>query len=219
MSRRSYNQYCSAAKALDVIGDRWLLLLVRELLLGPRRFTDLQDGLPGIGPNRLTEKLKQLQANGLVRRATLPPPAGSAVYELTENGCALEPVVVELARWGLGLLGDPADDRWRPEWSVLALRARFQPEAARGVNEAYQFRVNDVDFYALVQDGRHETALGAAENPAVTITADATTFLAVASGGLLIEQAIESGGYRIAGDTEALARCMAIYKPPSTGSV
>src|SRR5712691_3728539 len=99
-TRRSYNQYCALARALDVVGERWTLLLVRELLLGPRRYKDLLDGLPGIGTNLLADRLKHLEDAGMIRRVVLPPPAGSAVYELTELGRRLEPAVFELGRWG-----------------------------------------------------------------------------------------------------------------------
>ena len=99
-SRRKYDQGCGSAHALDLIGDRWALLVVRELLLGPKRFTDLRDGLPGIGPNVLTQRLKELEEIGVLRRRVLPPPAASTVYELTEWGQELEEVLVRLGRWG-----------------------------------------------------------------------------------------------------------------------
>src|SRR5215207_9479322 len=100
VSRRTYDQYCAVARALDVVGERWTLLLVRELLTGPKRFKDLLEGLPGIGTNLLTNRLKRLEGEEIVQRATLPPPAGSNVYELTELGWSLEPVIVSLSRWG-----------------------------------------------------------------------------------------------------------------------
>src|ERR671921_1724366 len=110
MSKRSYNQYCAVARALDIIGERWTLLIVRELLTGPKRFKDLLEGLPGIGTNLLATRLKDLEGNGILRRATLPPPAGSKVYELTGLGRELEQVVVALSQWGSKLLGSPRGD-------------------------------------------------------------------------------------------------------------
>src|ERR687893_871518 len=107
VSRRTYYQYCAVARALDVVGERWTLLLVRELLTGPKRFKDLSEGLSGIGTTLLTARLKALEGNGILRRTTLPPPAGSKVYELTELGRSLEPVVIALSRWGLKLLDAP----------------------------------------------------------------------------------------------------------------
>jgi DNA-binding HxlR family transcriptional regulator len=100
MRSRSYNQYCGLAYALDIVGERWTLLIIRELIAGPRRFTDLVDGLPGISTNLLSQRLKRLERQALLRRRVLPPPAGSAVYELTSLGQALETTLLELSRWG-----------------------------------------------------------------------------------------------------------------------
>src|SRR5215210_783316 len=118
VSRRTYDQYCAVARALDVVGERWTLLLVRELLTGPKRFKDLLDGLSGIGTTLLTARLKDLEGNGILRRTTLPPPAGSKVYELTELGQSLEAVIAALGGWGLKFLGTPPaqKDELRPAW-------------------------------------------------------------------------------------------------------
>src|SRR5262245_63048394 len=106
---RSYRQYCAVARGLDVVGERWTLLIVRDLLVGPKRYTDLLDGLPGIGTNLLAARLRELEQGGVVRRTVLPPPAGSTVYELTEVGRALEPVVMALGRWGVRFLDNPRE--------------------------------------------------------------------------------------------------------------
>ncbi len=218
MAKREYGQYCAAARALDLVGDRWTLLLVRELLIGPKRYTDLQNGLPGIGTNLLADRLKELESEGIVRRRTLPVPAASTVYELTERGRGLEPVLVELARWGVELLGEYGSDQaWRPEWSILAMRATFRPEAARGVRETYQFRIGDEVFYATVQDGAVETGQGRARDRAVAVETDVETFLSVASGRLPLGEAIESGRYRVEGDLEALRRCGEIFALQTAG--
>src|SRR5262250_1013315 len=111
MTDRSYSQFCGVAHALDLVGERWALLVVRELLGGPRRFTDLAKGLPGIRTNILTSRLKELERAGVVQRRTLPPPAASNVYELTEYGRELEPIVLSLGRWGAKTLGPP-DPGW-----------------------------------------------------------------------------------------------------------
>src|ERR1700682_1205746 len=108
--RRTYGQFCPVARSLDVLGVRWTLVLVRELLLGPQRYSELRDRLPGMWSNLLAQRLRDLDAAGLVQRRELPPPAARLVYELTERGQALEPLVYELARWGLELLDDPGDD-------------------------------------------------------------------------------------------------------------
>ena len=120
MSKRRYNQYCAVARALDIVGERWTLLIVRELLSGPKRFKDLLVGLPGIGTNLLTARLKDLEGYGVVRRTILPPPAGSKVYELTELGRSLEPVIAALGQWGLEFLDNPPnqEDDLRPAWAT-----------------------------------------------------------------------------------------------------
>src|SRR5215208_1271548 len=128
--KRSYGQYCTVARALDVVGERWTLLLVRELSTGPKRFKDLLEGLPGIGTNLLASRLKMLEGEGIVRRATLPPPAGSSVYELTGLGRELEPVIVALSRWGARLLDAPHEgDELRAGWAAVAMRSAL---GARG---------------------------------------------------------------------------------------
>src|SRR5262245_13199941 len=117
---RSYGQYCGLAKALDLVGERWALLVVRELLLGPKRFTDLLDGLPGVSTNVLATRLRGLERAGVVERNVLPPPAASSVYELTAYGRALEPAVAALGRWGAVSLGPRAPDQaLRSHWLAL----------------------------------------------------------------------------------------------------
>src|ERR671915_2625434 len=140
--RRSYQQYCAVAKALDVVGERWTLLILRDLVhLGPRRYTDLLHALPGIGTNLLAARLRALEEAGVVRRRRLPPPAASTVYELTEYGAGLDEAVYALARWGARSLGPPKEgDQLYPEWGVNALPALFNADAARGLTETYVFK-------------------------------------------------------------------------------
>ncbi len=127
MTKRSYEQYCPVAVTLDVVGDRWTLLIVRELLNGPLRYTDLQTALPGIPPNLLADRLRELEAEGLVERQTLAPPAARTVFALTEDGRDLDRVVRDLARWGLRRLPPPrADEEVRP---IMAIRAALLPFA------------------------------------------------------------------------------------------
>src|SRR5215831_15975055 len=129
MGDRRYHQYCAVARALDVVGERWTLLIARELLLGPRRFTDLAAGLPGIGSSVLTTRLKELERSGLVVRRTLPPPAASVVYELTDLGRGVGPVLAALAEWGLNVLGPPRDDdQIMSSWLVLGLAVTAEPD-------------------------------------------------------------------------------------------
>lgn len=126
MAERSYNQYCPVAEALDRVGDRWSLLIVRDLFGGAKRFSDLANGLPGIGTNILATRLKSLEGSGIIRRRTLPPPAASAVYELTADGKALEETVSALAHWGTGHLGTPREEQFVGDESLkLGLRGLF----------------------------------------------------------------------------------------------
>src|SRR5215470_4843058 len=107
MATRTYGQYCGFARALEVVGERWAMLVIRDLLVSPKRFTDLHNGLPGIPTNVLTARLKELEQAGVIQRRVLPRPTGSVIYELTEYGAELENVVVQLGRWGAKSLGDP----------------------------------------------------------------------------------------------------------------
>ncbi|MGK5730239.1 winged helix-turn-helix transcriptional regulator [Streptomyces sp. URMC 124] len=208
---RSYDQFCPAARALDVIGGRWTLLIVRELLLGPRRYTDLVAGLPGIGPNVLAERLRELREAGVVSRSQLPPPAASAVYELTALGEAMRPVVDELTRWGLRFLGAPRPgERIRLSWLLGCVRAGFRPELARGLHETYEFRVDGEVFHLRVDDGTLDVRHGSAGEAACVVSTDLATFMAVGARLLAVEDALERGIARLEGGLDAVARAVAI---------
>ncbi len=212
MSKRSYDQHCTVARALDVVGERWTLLLVRELLTGPKRFKDLCGGLPGIGTNLLAARLKALEEDGIVRRTTLPPPAGTGVYELTGVGRSLEPVVVSLSRWGSMLMDDPREgDDVRPAWVVTALRSSLRP-AAGGDRETYELRIEGEVFHLRVAGGAVEARQGPAEEPDVVVVGGTGTFLELAAGRLGCEEALASGGIQIEGDPEdrARTRCLEV---------
>ena len=141
MSKR-YDQYCPVCHALGLVGERWALLVVRELLKGPKRYTDLLEGMPGIGTNVLAARLRELEAGGVVRKRKLPPPAASTVYELTEYGQELEEPLYALARWGARSLGPPGkEDELYPDWGLNAFAALLDPEAARGLTATYVVRV------------------------------------------------------------------------------
>src|SRR4051794_7191221 len=170
-ARRKYGQGCGTAHALDLVGDRWALLVVRELLLGPKRFTDLRDGLPGIGPNVLSQRLKELEETGVVQRRTLPPPAASTVYELTEWGSELEDVVVGLARWGARSPQMPMEDGAQPEWLVLGMRAIYDP-ADEATPTLYELRFGDEVFWAHATGDGLEVGRGEATDPDAVIDSD-----------------------------------------------
>ena len=217
VSRRTYDQYCAVARALDVVGERWTLLLVRELLTGPKRFKDLLDGLSGIGTTLLTARLKDLEGNGILRRTTLPPPAGSKVYELTDLGRSLEPVVMALSRWGLKLLDVPRrEDVTRPGWAMVALRSSLELEAVHGGKEAYEFRVDGELFHVQVEGDEAEVRQGPVADPDLIISGDTETLLSIAAGRLTLAEAVEAGTIATEGDRDSLARCLAILGSPGS---
>jgi len=220
MSRRSYNQFCATAKTLDVVGERWTLLIIRELVTGPKRYKDLLDSLPGIGTSLLAARLKHLESAALVRRAELPPPAGSAVYELTESGRDLEPAIMAIARWGLKwALGEPMPaDVFRPGWAVLAMQAAYDERAAANVDETYEFRVGAEVFHARVQDGTVHARHGPAHEPDLVITATVEAFVNLVAGQGTVEQAAKQGWIRADGSRSALRHCSSIFKRPQRAS-
>jgi DNA-binding HxlR family transcriptional regulator/putative sterol carrier protein len=212
---RSYNQFCPAAHALDVIGERWTLLAIRELLGGPKRYTDLRDGLPGIGPNVLAERLRSLVRHGVVRKRRLPPPAASTVYELTELGAELRPVLRGLFEWGLHLLDAPNGDEtikasyWLP---ALEAAARGKPVPADLV-ETYEFRIGGEIVTVAAADGVIEAREGAAASADLTVHTDAATFARLGRGEISAAQAFEDGRLTFEGDPGAAERCAAIFAP------
>lgn len=218
MSSRSYDQYCGAARALDVVGERWALLVVRDLLLGPKRYTDLQAGLSGIGPNVLSARLRGLVDAGVVARRQLPPPAAATVYELTPLGEELRPVVRELVRWGRNLLGaPPPGEQLQLGWLVVALEASFRPEAARGLAESYEYRIDGEVFHVDIEDGTIAAREGEAADPTFVVVTDLETFLAVATRSLTPEDAIADGRMTVSGDLDAGRRSVEILGVPMGG--
>ena len=214
-SGRSYNQHCPVARGLDVIGERWTLLIVRDLLVGPKRYKDLLKGSPGIGTNLLASRLRELEDLGIVRRRVLPPPAASAVYELTEAGQALEPIILAMGRWTMRFLGAPREtDVILPSAYFLGLRARFRPEAAVGLTAAYEVRVDDQVFEVRIEDGRCTTREGLPSGAAdVVIATDMPTLHEVMSGRLSADRALASGRLTLEGDVAALGRFVQLFAP------
>jgi DNA-binding HxlR family transcriptional regulator len=212
MATRVFGQYCGLARALELVGERWALLVVRDLVLGPKRFTDLRRGLPRIPTNVLSARLRELEETGVVRRRLLPRPAAAVVYELTSYGQELEDVVLRLGRWGARSLGEPRpEDVLTADSLVLALRATFRPEAARGLRASYELRAGDVVVHARVDDG----ALEAAEGPlagADLVLETGPALKALMAGELGPAEAVESGAVRLVGDPELLARFVELFR-------
>jgi DNA-binding HxlR family transcriptional regulator/putative sterol carrier protein len=212
MARHLYQQYCALARALDVAGDRWTLLIVRELAPGPRRFTDLIDGLPGVSRKLLTERLRTLERDGIVARTELPPPAARQVYELTEDGHDLATAMAPLIAWGARRLGDrQAGESFRARWPAVGMAGLADREAAKGVSETYQYLVGDSAFHFTVDDGSIEVHDGRAEDPSVVVTTDEETWADIASGKTVASSAVATGALTVAGDPRAVKRLGKIF--------
>jgi DNA-binding HxlR family transcriptional regulator len=201
------------ARALDLVGERWALLVVRELLLGPKRFTDLRAGLPGAKPSVLAQRLRELEQGGIVQRRKLGPPAGTRVYELTDSGRELEPIVMALGRWGRRV---PIPSGAAPgvDAEVLALKWRFDPEGAGDLNASYELRLAEDRFRIDVADGRIETRRGDAEAPDAIIETSPETLEAVIVDGRDLAETVRSGDMRIEGDQRLAARLLSLYTAP-----
>jgi DNA-binding HxlR family transcriptional regulator len=216
---RTYDDGCAAAHALDLVGERWALLVVRELLLGPKRFTDLRAGLPNASPNVLAQRLRGLEAAGVVRRGKLPPPAASKIYELTEWGRDLEPVIIALGRWGVRSPSKPPDVELGVDSLILSFRTMFDPERAEALDASYEFRLGEDRFRAEVAEGRLEIERGTAERPDATVEAGAGTLAALVYDDLELDDVLDSGDLRIEGDRDAVERFLALFPLPEPAPV
>jgi DNA-binding HxlR family transcriptional regulator len=207
---KGYRQYCPVANALDQIGDRWELLIVRELMLGQRRYTDLADALPGIGSNVLTTRLRDLEAAGIVRKTKLPPPFAVSVYELTDYGRELDVVLRALAQWGARTLGAPAPEDC---WSMYAVHVRFRPEAA--VDGTYEIRFVGGETISLqVTDGALVAMKLPADDPTLVVEAAPEALHAVIGGAVSAAEAVADGRVRlVAGTEKELGDLVAMFEP------
>lgn len=212
MPDHRYHQYCALARALDVVGDRWTLLIVRELVPGPRRFTDLLDGLPGVSRNLLTDRLRDLERDGIVTRQELPPPAARLVYDLTDDGRDLAAAMGPLIAWGARRMSNrEPTDNFHPRWAAMGMRVLANRDAAIGVRETYQFAIDRWVFHFVIDDGTIHLRDGWAERPAVTWTTDEETWSQIASGTLTAAAAIDSGALTVQGDPKAAKRLTTIF--------
>lgn len=211
---RTYGDACKTAHALDLVGERWALLVVRELLLGPKRFTDLRAGLPRSSPDVLAQRVRELEGAGVLRRRKLPPPAGSSVYELTDWGRDLEPVVTGLGQWGAR--SPFADDGLETsvDAQVLALKADFDPDAAGDLEATYELRLGEEPFRIEVADGEIEVARGTAEGADAVIETEQVTLADVLWGEGDLSEALRSGEIRIEGSEPSARRFLGLFPPP-----
>jgi DNA-binding HxlR family transcriptional regulator len=212
--KRSYGEACAAAHALDLVGERWALLVVRELVLGPKRFTDLSDGIRHASPNVLAQRLRDLEAAGVVQRRKLGPPAGSRVYELTEWGLELEPVIKALGRWGSRSPLRSSDASTSVDAEILALRTMFDPELAEGIDATYEIRLGEERFRVRIAERRIEAVRGSVAEPDAVIETDPETLAAVVLEGGDLDDAERSGGFRIEGDRAAVERFVELFPMP-----
>jgi DNA-binding HxlR family transcriptional regulator len=216
VGKRRYDEGCAVAHALDLVGERWALLIVRELLLGPKRFTDLRAGMPGASADVLAQRLRELTDAGVVRRKKLPPPAASEVYELTEWGNDLEPVVTNLGRWGsrsasLNLEADSSVDS-----IVLSLKALFDGKAAQRFSATIGLRLSGNDFTVEIDRGTLHAARGQADRPDATLDTDRPTLAALLYGGRPVEDAVAAGDLTITGKTDLIKRFLRLFPLPAT---
>ena len=213
-TKRTYGDGCAIAHGLDLVGERWALLVVRELLLGPKRFTDLRKGLPNASPNVISERLRELEQAGVVERDKLPPPAGSRVYRLTDWGAEVEDIVMSLGRWGARSPSQPRDAPIGADSIALALRARFDADAAMGLRASYELRLGEDRFRVQVSDDELEVARGGADQPDARIDTDPGTLAAVLWDGGSLGDARRSEALRIEGDKAAVERFVRLFPAP-----
>lgn len=213
MSKRQYGQFCGLVRAVELVGERWALLIVRDLLVAPKRYTDLKRGLPRIPTNVLSTRLKELEQAGLVERRVLPRPDGSVVYALTEYGADLEDVVLALGRWGARSLGDPGPDEIvTPDSMVMALRSTFRPaQACDQPDTRFELRLGDVVVHARVAGGELETGVGASADPDLVIESG-PAIRALLAGEIDPQDALDDGLVAVTGPEDLLVTFTRLFR-------
>jgi DNA-binding HxlR family transcriptional regulator len=215
--RRRYDDACGAAHTLDLVGERWALLVMRELMLGPKRFSDLRADLPGISANVLTQRLEGLEAAGVLVRRKLPPPAAAQVYELTPWGYESEPIFQSLGRWAVR---SPKHDPTLPLSAVslfLSFRTMIDSARARGVNASVGFRINAETFLARLSKGRIDIARNGIDKADVVLTGTAAAIAAAVYGGQSLNRLEAEGILSVKGDRVLARRFITLFPlPPKT---
>jgi DNA-binding HxlR family transcriptional regulator len=214
MTERSYDQYCGLAGALDVVGERWTLLIVRELMSGPKRYTDLADGLPGIGTSLLARRLAKLEGVGVIERRLLPPPAAATVYELAPAGHELGVALAPLITWGLrhAVPETPGDRQVNATWCVVPFTHPANPAALAGIDATYEFRIGDSSALMRVHDGHAELLPPGTAAPDTVLSTDAATVAALGAGRRTIGEATADGAITVEGDPDAAAALAAAFE-------
>ena len=208
---RTYGDGCSSAHALDLVGERWALLIVRDLLFGPKRFSDLTAGLPQGSPNVLTQRLRELESAGIVRRRRLPAPASAMVYELTAWGAELEPILMGLQRWGAASPSWPHDVPVGCDAAMLALKNTFDPAASDDLDGVIEVRFGTGTFAVTVGDAHLDIRRGSADDPAAVIETDPWTLEQVAFGMRTLADAESAGELRVDGDHAVAERFLDMF--------
>lgn len=211
--KRIYDDGCGIAHAMNLIGERWAILIVRELLLGPKRFTDLRSGLPGVGPNMLSQRLRDLEAAGVLRRAALPPPAGSRVYELTAWGAGLKEILAALGQWGNSAPVIKPSGRVGADSLMLGLRSGFRPAGDRSIAATFEIGLGEDRYVVSVADAHMRVERGTASLPDAVLHTDTETFEAIMSGGQRLPTALQAGRATVTGDLQALEWLLACAGP------
>jgi DNA-binding HxlR family transcriptional regulator len=205
---KRYSHYCPAARTLDVVGERWTLLVIRSLLMGPLRYTDIRGELPGIASDLLTLRLRTLEDAGYIVRREVPRPTPATVYELTDAGRRLGPVVISLSTLGLSRLGAPrSDDEVTADGVVLLLRASFHEASADATHQgSYDLRLDGADFTVEIDDNRVDTRRGSAVDARCTLTTTARVLAEILSGAVSAHDAVDDGRVELTGPTDELDR-------------
>src|SRR5215472_17132302 len=212
--RRRYDQGCAVAHALDLIGERWALLVVRDLVLGPKRFTDLLAGLPGASPDVLTQRLRDLTDAGVLRRRRLSPPAVTWVYELTPWGAELSPIVVGLAQWASRSPGMRYDAPLGTDSLILSLKALFDGSAAADLEATIALHLGDERFRIRIGDGELTVARGEVEDPDATLETDQTTLLSLLRTDRPLDEALANGDLRLTGNRSVIDAFRRLFPLP-----
>ncbi|MGW6688670.1 winged helix-turn-helix transcriptional regulator [Streptomyces sp. NPDC054961] len=214
MVTREYGQFCGLARALEMVGERWTMLIVRNLLTGPLRYTDLRNGLPAIPTNILSSRLKQLEEGGLATRRALPHPHRAVVYELTDYGRDLEPALIALGRWGARTMSQPRPGEViTAESLAMSLRTTYRPDAAEGATIGYEIRMGDFTLQLQITDGA--LAVGIGQHPAPDLVMERLTGHAIRdlmSGGRSADEVLADGSVRVEGDPALLRRFAEMFR-------
>ena len=214
---RGYGQYCGLARALELVGGRWALLVVRDLLTGPKRFSELQDGLHSIPTNVLTSRLRELEEAEIVERRVQAHPGSGVVYALTDYGLELEEPVLRLGFWGAKTMGSPCEgDFISLDSLALALRGAFRPDRARGPQRLYELRVDGKPLRILVKSGRVTAPAGSEGEPDVVLDVEPAAISDLLSGVMDVDEAVSSGRLRVEGDPAEARRFVERFQFPST---